>query len=157
MIEITCGGQFHRLQTSFGRSSTDNKDQMVRRTTSCPQSFHLFGEKLLQTWWIQERFGLLVERSFVRGPAALCNEQKLVLRAFGRHEIDLCRQVRTRINLVEHVQRCCLGVTQVFFRVGLVNALREIFFIFHPCPNLLTLFANNCSRTGILTKWKNSL
>ena len=130
---------------------------MVRRTTGSPQSIHLFGKKLFQTRWIQQRFGLLVERGLVSRSAAFSDEQELVFRAFGGHEIDLCRQIRARINLVVHVQRRRLGVTQVFFRVGFVNPLREIFFIFHARPNLLALFAEDSSRTGVLAEWENSL
>src|SRR6267142_514277 len=102
MIEVTSGGQFHGLQTSFGRGSTDNEYQMVRWTTGSPQRFHLFGEKFLQARWIQQRFGLLVERSLVGRSAAFSNEQEVVLGAFGGHEVDLCRQIRARINLVVH-------------------------------------------------------
>ena len=70
-------------------------------------------EEREQALRVEQRLGLLEQEALVRRAAALGHEQEVVRVAVGRVELDLRRQVRAGVLLVEHVERRDLRVAQV--------------------------------------------
>src|SRR5438128_6666037 len=104
MIKITRRRKLHSLEAGLSGSSTDDKDEMVRRAAGRAESLHFFSQEFFQTRGIEESFCFLIKRSFVCRSASLGDEQKLIFHPFGGHEVDLRRKICPRVDFVVHVQ-----------------------------------------------------
>ena len=96
----------------------------------------------------------LIQVSLVSRTTSLCHTQELILHALCSFDVDLGRQVALGVYFVIHIQGSVLRIAQVFFRIGFINTQRKRFFVAVAGPYLLSLFAMDDSRSGILTERK---
>ena len=145
--------QFDGQQVLLRRRTADDDGDMIRRTSSRTEGFHLLHEEGDEcTRVLDTRFGLLVEIGLVRRTATLGHTEETVLRSFGSLEIDLRRQVTFRIHLVIHVQRRVLRIAQVTLRIGIIDASAQRFLVGEISPDLLSFLAVDDGGTGILAQ-----
>jgi hypothetical protein len=105
---------------------------------------------------LSSAFRLLEKKQFVGGAAAFGDEEEFVFGALARVEVDLGGEVGARVYFFEKIERGDLGVAEIFFRVGLVNALREILGIVSIGPHLLTFFGEDGAGAGVLAHRENA-
>ena len=156
-VIIMCRSQLHRQQVLFGRSSADNHCDMIRGTSSRTQCLDLFDDEGDQSAGIQDRLCFLIQVSLIGGTATLCHTQELIFHTFRSFDIDLGGEVAFGVHFVVHVQGSVLRIAQVLFRIGFIYTQRKCLFIAVASPHLLSLFAVDDSRTGILTERKYTL
>ena len=105
------------------------------------------GERLL----VEQRLGLLVEEGLVGRAAALGDEEEFVLHAgLAAVDVNLCREVRSRVLLVNHREGDHLRIAEVALLVGLVDAAGDAAGVVGAGPYVLTLVGDADGRTGIL-------
>src|SRR5690606_11746946 len=101
VVEIAAGGELHRLQVELGREAADHDRQVIGRAGCGAERLDLGIEQLEQLVAAQRRRRLLEQEGFVGGAAALGNEQEVIFVAGGGVEVDLRRQVRAGVLLLE--------------------------------------------------------
>ncbi len=156
-VEVFGRGELDGLEAGFGRGTTDDDHEVIGRARGGAQMLHLVDDERLQALRVQQRLGLLKQEGFVGRTAALGDKEKFIARPLGGVEIDLRREVRARVDLLVHVERDRLRVTEILLGVGLVDALGEVFGIVRPGPDLLAFFRDDGGRAGVLTEWQDAL
>ena len=97
--------QFHCQQVLFSRSTTDYESDVIRRTSGCPQCFHLFNQERNQCTGIQDRFCFLIQICLVGRATTFCYTKEFIFHTFGSFDVNLCREVTFCIYLIIHIQR----------------------------------------------------
>ncbi|SUV47206.1 Uncharacterised protein [Bacteroides eggerthii] len=120
VIEVS-GRQFHRQQVLLCRSAADDECNVIGRTSSRTQRLYLFDEERNQCFGVQYSLGLLIKVGLVGRTSTLSHTKELILHAFGGFNVDLCRKIALRIHFIVHIERRILGITQVLFRICLVD------------------------------------
>ncbi len=146
-------GQLDGLHNCISRGAANNEGEVIGGARRSTEGLHLGNqvvEKLLRR---EQSLGLLEEHRFVGRTAAFSYKEEFVGVAFGGVEVNLSRQVGACVLLIIHVERHGLAVAQVFFGVGLVDALGNVFSIVNTSPNLLPFLGNDCGSTGVLAGW----
>ena len=157
LVVVVRGSELDGKHRALGRRAADHKSDVIGRAGSRTQRLHLVDEVGHERGRIQNGLGFLEEVGLVGRAAALDHAQELVFAAFGCFDVDLSRQVATGVLFFVHRKRCVLGITQGIFRVGFVNAAGKSFFIAEAGPNVLTLFAVDDGRTGVLAQRQDAL
>ena len=152
IVVIMSRGKLHGKQVLFGRSTTDNESNVIRRTSRRTQRFHFFHHERHQLLGIQQSLGFLVKIRFIGRSTTLGNAEEMIFHTFGSFDIDLRRKVAFGIHFFVHRKRSILAITQIFFGISFENTQRKSFFVAIAGPHLLTLFTVDDSRTGILTQ-----
>ena len=131
---------------------------MIGRTSSRSKTLHLVDkERNKRSRILDQCFRLLIKIGFVGRSATFHHAKESIFVALCCLDVDLCRQVATRIHLVIHIERCVLRVSQILFRVGFVHSSRECFFVAEVCPDVLPLLTVYDCRARILTERELSL
>ena len=121
IIVKVSGSQFHSQQILLGRSTADNESNVIRRTSSCSQSLHLFNQERNQCTGIQNCFCFLIQICFIGRTATFSNTEEFVFHSFSSFDVNLCRQVTLCIHLIIHIERRILRVTQILFSICFIN------------------------------------
>ena len=124
---------------------------MVRRAGRGTQSSHLLNQIIFQLRRGDQRFGFLIQISFIGGTAAFRHAQEFILVTINAVEVDLRGQVGAGVHLFIHIQRRILRVAQVVFNIGVIHALTQRRFVVAAGPHALAFLTHNDCRTGILT------
>ena len=125
--------------------------KVIRRTRRGSNRLDLFFQKRLQRTSVEQGLGLLVQKRLIGTATALGNKHKLVFIALGGIQIDLRRQVGTRVLFRKHVHRCHLTVPQIQLRIRVISTARQILFVLTICQDAVSSLAHNNRRPGILT------
>ena len=157
VVVVVGGSKLHGEKVLLSGGTAHDEGDVVRRAGSRAEGLHLFNEEGNELGRIQNSLRFLIEVGLVGRAAALADAQELVFHAFGGFDVDLSRKVALRVHFVVHRERGVLRITQVFFRIGLVDALGNRFFIAETGPDALTLFAVNDGGTGVLAVGELSL
>ena len=124
-VEVAGGGELHRLHRLLGREAADDDGEMVGRAGGGAEREDLLLEKGEEPVMRQDRGRRLEEEAFVGAPAALGDEQELIgVLALGV-DLDLRRQVRARVLLLEHGEGRELRITQIALEIGVPHALGD--------------------------------
>ena len=150
-IVVARRGELDGFQRGFRRGAADNEGDMVRRAGRGAQGPHLLNQIIFQLRRGDQRFGFLIQISFVGGTAAFRHAQEFILVTINAVEVDLRRQVGAGIHLFIHIQRRVLRVAQVVFNIGVIHALTQRRFVAAAGPDALAFLTHNDCRTGILT------
>ena len=108
IIVIMSRCKFNSQQVLFSRSTANDKCDMVRRTSSCTQSLHLFYQERNQSSRIQDSFCFLIQISLVGRTTTFGYTQEIVFHTFGSLQVNLSRKVTTSIHFFVHAQRSIL-------------------------------------------------
>ncbi len=125
---------------------------MIGRAGGGAEGLHFGHQELLQASRVEQSLGFLEQVGFVATAAPFGDEHKLVLIPFGGVEIDLRREIAAGVLFVVHGQGNVLGITQIFFGVGLEDPFGEQFLVPGPGPYPLAFFADDGCRTGVLAE-----
>ena len=158
IVIILDGGQLHGEQVLLGRGSTDNKGDVIGRTSCCSQALHLLHqERNERSLVLDGGLGHGVEIGLVGRAAALSHHDKLVFGTLNRLNVNLCGQVATGIHLVVHVKCRILGIAQVVLGEGVVHTKGERLLILKSGPYLLSFFAMDDGGACVLTEGEHAL
>ena len=130
---------------------------MIGRTRRRAERADGLVHELRQRVGIEHRFRLLEQEGLVRRPPALRHELQLVLVAGNGLDLDLRRQVRAGIALLEHREWRHLRVAQVRAGVGVVDAVRQPGGIVGAGEHVLALVAVDDRRPRVLTRRQHHL
>ena len=150
-IVITGRSLLDRREVGLGGGAAYHDCQVVRRTGRRTEVLYLLPDELRQRFLVQQRLGLLIEKSLVGRTAAFGDEKELVLVARFGIDVYLGRQVVAAVLLFGHGERHHHRITQITVAVGLIHSLRDGFGIVRPCIDIFALLAYRYRRTGILT------
>ena len=125
VIQVARRGQLGHTQRVLRRGAADHHRQVVGRAGGGADLAQLGIQEVQQAVGVQHGPGLLVEEALVGRPAALGDEQELVLLATHGLDGDLGGQVVPRVLLGEHVEGGKLRVPQVGRAVGVEDAPRD--------------------------------
>ena len=149
-VEIARRGELDRFQSQFGRCPADDDRQVIGGTGGGPEGEDLFPQEGQKPIVRKDRRRRLVEESLVGRAAALGNEEEFVgVLALG-HDVDLGRQVRPGVALLEHREGRQLRVAQVARLVGVQDAPGDSAFVLAISPDATALFCHHDGRAGIL-------
>ena len=153
-VVIMGRSELHGQQVLLCRSTADDDSNVVRRTSSRSEAFHLLHkERNERTGVLDTRLGLLIEIGLVRRTATLGHAKETVLVAPGSLQVNLCREVTFGVHLVVHIQRRVLRIAQIALGIGVIHTTAQCLFIGETCPYFLSLLSVNNCRTGILAEW----
>ena len=124
-VEVARRGELHGLQRLLGGEAADDDGEMIGRAGGGAERQDLLLEERHQPLPGQHRRRRLVEEGLVRRAAALRHEQELVGVLTLGIDLDLRRQVRARVDLLEHRQRRDLRIAQVLLEIRVADALRD--------------------------------
>ena len=152
-VVIVSRSQFYGEKVLFGTRTTDNKSDVIRRTSSRSQALHLIDEERNErTRVLQQSLCLLIEICFIGRATTFHHAEETILLTFGGFDVYLCGQVTFGVHLIIHIEGCILRVPQVLFSVSFVHTFRERLLITKTRPNVLSLFAVNDGRSGVLAE-----
>ena len=134
----------------MGTRTADDDGNVIRRTSGSAERLHLAHEERHECSGVENGLRLLIEVGFVGRTAAFGHAEEAVFVAVGGFDVDLSGQVAARVHLVIHVERGILRVAEVFLGVGFVNTEGNGLFVFKARPHLLSLFAVDDGRAGVL-------
>ena len=142
----------HHLEILLGRSTTDHKRNVIRRTRGSAKSLHFLHQERHQSLGIDGSLGLLIEICLVGRAAALCHKQEMILVALTGVDVDLRRQITSGIDFVIHVQRSVLRIAQIVLCICLVDTVRQLLLVVASGPHLLPLGAVHNGSARVLTE-----
>ena len=109
VVVVLNRGQLNSEQILFSTCATNNKCNVVGRTSGSTQALHLFNQEGEQsTLILNSSLGHGVEVSFVSRATTFGHHYKAIFIAFNSFNVNLSRQVATCVHLVVHVERCIL-------------------------------------------------
>ena len=149
-VEVARRGELDRLERLFGARPADDDRQVVGRAGGGPERQDLLLEEGHQPVAGQERRRPLVEECLVGGAATLGDEEEFVGVLALRIDLDLRRQVGTRVALLEHRDRRELGIAQVALEVGIADALCDGALVISFGPDRAALLAHDDRRARVL-------
>lgn len=156
-VEVFGGGEFYGFEAGFGAGAADDEDEVVGRAGGGAEGAHFFEAEFLEASGVEEGFGFLVKEGFVRGAAAFADEEEFVFVSGGGVEVDLGGEVGAGVNLIVHGAWGGLGVAEVFFGVGFVDAGGEVLGIVAVGPDVLAFFADDGGGAGVLAEGKDAV
>ncbi len=157
LVVVFGGGQLDGFEAGLGAGAADHEGEVVGRAGGGAEVGEFVGDELFEALGVKERLGFLEEKRLVGGAASFGDEEEFVVGALGCIEIDLRRQVRAGVDLVEHVDGGGLRVAQIFLGVGLVDALGNPFGVVGAGPDLLAFFGDDRGGAGVLAKRQDTL
>mmetsp|Transcript_13912 Transcript_13912/g.29698 ORF Transcript_13912/g.29698 Transcript_13912/m.29698 type:complete len:690 (-) Transcript_13912:273-2342(-) len=149
-IVILRRGQLDRLEVLFRAKTSDNDRQVVRRTGRRADRFDVRLQEGFHATRVQKSLRLLIEKRFVGRPAALGDEQKVILVALRPEDVHLRRKIVPRILLVEHGQGSDLAVPQVQLGVGIVRAAGEMLVVVSVGQDPMAPLSHDDGRSRVL-------
>ena len=149
-------GELDGFQAGLGAGATYDEGEVIGRAGGGAEVGELVGDELFEALGVEQRLCLLKEERLVGRAAAFGDEEEFILGTFGGVEVDLRRQVGAGVDLVEHVQRRGLRITQVFLGVGLVDALGNKLGVVGAGPDLLAFFGDHRGGAGVLAEGENA-
>ena len=151
LVEVAGRSLLHRRKAHLGRRAADADGQVVGRAGRRAEVEDMLLDEFRERLLVQQRLGLLVEESLVGRAAALGDEEELVLHAgLASVDIDLRREVRARVLLVDHREGHNLRIAQVTLLIGLVDTLCDALCIVGARPDILALVGDADGRAGVL-------
>lgn len=129
IVQLPRGSQFVHLQVVFRRWTADDNAQMVRRARTRAQQLHLFFNESHQTLFVEQCFSLLEQECLVGTPAALGDEDHVVLPALHGLGLELPGQVGLGVQLLVHVDGCHLRIPQVGVGLRVVHPLGDLLLV----------------------------
>ena len=122
-IIIVSGCELYGEKVLLSGSSAHYYRDVIWRAGSSSESPHLLHEERHErTRILDARLGLLIEIGLVGAAASLGYAEETVLHSFSRLYVDLSREIALGVDLVVHIQRGILGITEILLGVSLVNS-----------------------------------
>ncbi len=156
-VEVAAGGQLDRLEGGLGRGAADDHGEVVGRAGGGAQRAQLLLEEAAHRRRVQQGLGLLEEQGLVGRPAALGDEQELVLGAGDGVDLDLGGEVGAGVALLEHGERRQLRVAQVAAGVGVEDAVRQRLLVAPAGVHVLALVGEHDGGAGVLAGGEDHL
>ena len=159
---ITCGGQtvveldrskLHGEQVLFSGCTTNDKGDVIRRTSGCTQRLHLLNEEGNERSLVLDgSLGHRIEVGLISTTSTLGNHHELILCTLGSLDVNLSGEVATSVHFIVHIQRRILRVAQVVLGEGVEDTKTQGFLVLETSPNLLTFLTVDNRCTCVLTE-----
>ena len=152
-VIIVSGCELYGEKVLLSGSSAHYYRDVIWRAGSSSESLHLLHEERHErTRILDARLGLLIEIGLVCAASALGHAEEAVLHTLGSLDVYLCREVALGVDLVVHVQRGVLGITEILLGVSLVDTKRKSLLVTETGPYLLALLSVYDGGTGVLAE-----
>ena len=158
VVVVFDAGELHGEKVLLRGSTAYYKCDMVWRAGRCSQALHLLDqERKKSSFVLDRRLGHRIEISLVGTAASLGDHHEAVFVTLGSLDIDLCRKVALGVDLIVHIQRSILAVTEILLCKGIEHTAAQSLFIFEAGPYPLTLLAMDNGSTGVLAERQHTL
>ena len=152
LVVVVGGGELHGEQVLLGGGSSDHEGNVVGRAGGRAEGLHFGHEEGHEGSWIEYGLGLLVKVGLVGRTASLGHAEKTVFVTLTGLDVNLRGQVALGVDLLVHVQRGVLRVSEILLGVGLVDSEVQRLLVAEACPYLLALLAVDDGGTSVLAE-----
>ena len=157
-IVILDAGEFDCQQVLFGGGTTDYESDVIRRAGCGAKGTHLLDKERKESSFILDGgLGHRIEIGLVGRSAAFGDHDETVLRASHRLYVNLGGKVALGVDLIVHVERSILAVSEVLLSIGVEYTEAQGLFILEISPDSLSFLTMDNGSTCVLAEWKDSL